>query len=81
MIAMTILGVVELMAGGTVVLAHESGGPLMDIVTTDPQSERTGYLASDIGMYMCNYCTLVRTHAQAVVLRPMVYGVPYCSMI
>ena len=49
---MTILGVVELMAGGTVVLAHESGGPLMDIVTTSPQSERTGYLASDIGMYM-----------------------------
>ena len=51
-IAMTILGVVELMAGGTVVLAHKSGGPLMDIVTTDPQSQRTGYLASDIGMYM-----------------------------
>ena len=37
------------MAGGTIVLAHKSGGPLMDIVTTDPEEERTGYLANDIG--------------------------------
>ena len=38
------------MAGGTIVLAHESGGPLMDIVTTKPEDNRTGYLASDIGL-------------------------------
>ena len=47
------VGVVELMAAGTIVLAHRSGGPLMDIVTTEPESERTGYLANDIGIYTC----------------------------
>ncbi|XP_067941776.1 GDP-Man:Man(3)GlcNAc(2)-PP-Dol alpha-1,2-mannosyltransferase-like [Watersipora subatra] len=45
------IGVVELMAGGTIVLAHKSGGPLMDIVTTVPEEDRTGYLANDIESY------------------------------
>ncbi|XP_074650121.1 GDP-Man:Man(3)GlcNAc(2)-PP-Dol alpha-1,2-mannosyltransferase-like [Tubulanus polymorphus] len=38
------IGVVECMAAGTVVLAHNSGGPKMDIVT-DYEGSRTGFLA------------------------------------
>lgn len=45
---MTLAGVVEIMAAGVVVLAHRSGGPLMDIVTTD-EEKRTGFLANDTG--------------------------------
>lgn len=44
------IGVVEMMAAGTVVLAHDSGGPKLDIVT-EIDGEKTGFLASDIESY------------------------------
>lgn len=44
------IGVVELMAAGTVVLAHNSGGPKLDIVTAY-NGQTTGYLASDSVSY------------------------------
>ena len=39
-------GVVECMAAGTIVLAHDSGGPKLDIVV-DHNGQKTGFLASD----------------------------------
>lgn len=45
-----ILGVVEMMAAGTIVLAHDSGGPKLDIVVP-VSSHKTGFLASDIDSY------------------------------
>jgi len=39
------IGVVECMAAGTLILAHDSGGPKLDIVI-DFERQRTGYLAS-----------------------------------
>ena len=42
-------GVVECMAAGTVVLAHDSGGPKLDIVNHNGQT--TGFLASDAESY------------------------------
>lgn len=41
------LGIVEMMAAGAIVLAHQSGGPKMDIVSEG----ETGFLASDIDSY------------------------------
>jgi alpha-1,2-mannosyltransferase len=38
------------MAAGTVILAHNSGGPKLDIVT-DFNQQKTGYLADDIQSY------------------------------
>jgi len=38
------------MAAGTVVLAHNSGGPKLDIVV-DHDGRRTGFLASDADSY------------------------------
>ena len=43
-------GVVECMAAGTVIVAHNSGGPKLDIVVPY-QNKPTGYLASDIEGY------------------------------
>ena len=40
------ISLVECMAAGCVMVAHKSGGPLMDIIT-DWQSHSTGYLALD----------------------------------
>ncbi|CAC5403342.1 ALG11 [Mytilus coruscus] len=44
------IGVVELMAAGTIILAHNSGGPKLDIVT-DYNHQKTGYLAADEDSY------------------------------
>lgn len=41
------VGIVEMMAAGAIVLAHNSGGPKMDIV----DEGQTGFLASDIDSY------------------------------
>lgn len=43
-------GVVECMAAGTIVLAHDSGGPKLDIVVNHNE-QRTGFLASDAASY------------------------------
>lgn len=45
-------GIVEMMAAGSIVLAHKSGGPKMDIINDG----ETGFLASDID----SYATLMR---------------------
>lgn len=43
-------GVVELMAAGCTILAHDSGGPKLDIVV--PLNDHpTGFLASDVESY------------------------------
>ena len=39
------IGIVELMASGVIVVAHNSGGPKMDIVK-EHNGQRTGFLAS-----------------------------------
>lgn len=41
------ISVVEFMAAGAVVIAHNSAGPAMDIVTPLPDGRRTGLLAND----------------------------------
>lgn len=51
------IGVVELMAAGTVVLAHNSGGPKLDIVTKFNQ-QKTGFLADDVESYACAMKTI-----------------------
>lgn len=43
-------GVVECMAAGTVILAHKSGGPKLDIVIPY-ESGQTGFLADDEDSY------------------------------
>ena len=43
-------GIVECMAGGTVILAHNSGGPKLDIVK-DYHGKKTGFLADDVESY------------------------------
>eukprot|EP00930_Biecheleria_cincta_P097807 TRINITY_DN89495_c0_g1_i1.p1 TRINITY_DN89495_c0_g1~~TRINITY_DN89495_c0_g1_i1.p1 ORF type:complete len:548 (-),score=94.23 TRINITY_DN89495_c0_g1_i1:81-1670(-) len=45
------ISVVEFMAAGAVVLAHNSAGPAMDIVTPLPDGRRTGLLATDEADY------------------------------
>mmetsp|Transcript_36072 Transcript_36072/g.114670 ORF Transcript_36072/g.114670 Transcript_36072/m.114670 type:complete len:498 (-) Transcript_36072:175-1668(-) len=45
------ISVVEFMAAGAVPLAHNSGGPAMDIVTP-LKGERTGFLATDAAGYV-----------------------------
>ena len=47
---MTVAGVVECMAAGTVVLAHDSGGPKLDIVVPH-EGAPTGFLASSKAEY------------------------------
>lgn len=44
------IGVVECMAGGCIMLAHDSGGPKMDIVI-EWDNKPTGFLASDVKSY------------------------------
>lgn len=49
------IGVVELMAGGAIVVAHNSGGPQMDIV-----GPGTGYLATTVDEYAEKMTDIVR---------------------
>ncbi|CAL1581673.1 unnamed protein product [Knipowitschia caucasica] len=44
------IGVVECMAAGTIVLAHKSGGPKLDIVVPF-EGAQTGFLADSVGSY------------------------------
>lgn len=44
------IGVVEMMAAGLLVIAHDSGGPKADIVLT-VSGKRTGYLASSVDTF------------------------------
>ena len=49
-ITLFLTGVVELMAAGTVTLAHDSGGPKLDIVTHF-KGGKTGFLANSVETY------------------------------
>ena len=44
------IGVVEIMAAGAVILAHDSGGPREDIVV-DYEGQKTGFLANSVDTY------------------------------
>lgn len=44
------IGVVECMAAGLVMIAHKSGGPMMDIIE-ESDTSRNGFLASDENEY------------------------------
>ncbi|KAI8868136.1 hypothetical protein GQ42DRAFT_175244 [Ramicandelaber brevisporus] len=46
------IGIVELMAAGLVTIAHNSGGPKSDIITTKPVGSSTGYLAETCDEYV-----------------------------
>jgi len=50
-------GVVECMAAGAIVLAHDSGGPKLDIVV-DHDGQSTGFLASDPDSYAARLKTI-----------------------
>jgi alpha-1,2-mannosyltransferase len=41
------LGIVECMASGLIMIAHKSGGPMMDIIIHSKGSQPIGFLASD----------------------------------
>ena len=45
------IGIVEMMAAGLLVMAHDSGGPRSDIVTVDTERTRTGFLATSAEQY------------------------------
>ncbi|XP_046359733.2 GDP-Man:Man(3)GlcNAc(2)-PP-Dol alpha-1,2-mannosyltransferase-like isoform X1 [Haliotis rufescens] len=53
------IGVVELMAAGTVIIAHNSGGPKLDIVVPFNE-EPTGFLADDEESYVGAMTTVFR---------------------
>lgn len=44
------IGIVEMMAAGLIVIAHDSGGPKSDIVQVE-ESQRTGFLANNEAEY------------------------------
>jgi alpha-1,2-mannosyltransferase len=56
------IGIVEMMAAGLIVIAHNSGGPKTDIVVPLPNATRTattGFLASTVDEYaQCIHCVL-----------------------
>lgn len=66
------------MAAGTIVLAHDSGGPKLDIVV-EFNEQRTGFLANDVASYSdalltifslsSEEQTLIRTNARESVKR------------
>jgi len=45
------IGIVEMMAAGLIVVAHDSGGPKSDIVVTSPSTKQTGFLAANAKEY------------------------------
>ena len=50
------ISVVELMAAGTIVVAHDSGGPRMDII----REGETGFLATDAEEYARQMARVIR---------------------
>ncbi|XP_033114022.1 GDP-Man:Man(3)GlcNAc(2)-PP-Dol alpha-1,2-mannosyltransferase-like [Anneissia japonica] len=53
------IGVVECMAAGTIILAHNSGGPKKDIVVRY-KGQPTGFLASDVNSYAETMATILQ---------------------
>ncbi|KAI9349624.1 hypothetical protein BDR26DRAFT_852485 [Obelidium mucronatum] len=63
------IGIVEYMAAGLITIAHNSGGPKMDIVSTEAKA-RTGYLAATKEEYAKAIATaLTLTAKEAIELR------------
>jgi alpha-1,2-mannosyltransferase len=59
------IGIVELMASGVIVVAHNSGGPRMDIVC--PQDgQPTGFLASSVEEYAQEMTKMLRLSPQEI---------------
>ena len=62
------IGVVEMMAAGVVTIAHDSGGPKLDIVTPF-EGEPTGMLASDVDGYAAAMAEAFRSADGMLALR------------
>nr|CAG4641755.1 EOG090X07J8 [Eurycercus lamellatus] len=54
------ISIVECMAAGLIMVAHKSGGPLMDIVIHSKGSQPIGFLASDELEYADVICKIIR---------------------
>nr|CAG4646314.1 EOG090X07J8 [Macrothrix elegans] len=54
------ISVVECMASGLIMLAHKSGGPMMDILLQSKGSQPIGFLASDELEYADIMCMIIR---------------------
>lgn len=52
------IGIVECMAAGLIMIAHKSGGPLLDIIETSEGSQ-SGYLATDAVEYAANILNII----------------------
>ncbi|KAH8405420.1 hypothetical protein KR222_011524, partial [Zaprionus bogoriensis] len=52
------IGIVECMAAGLIMIAHKSGGPLLDIIETSEGSQN-GYLATDAVEYAANILNII----------------------
>nr|CAD7601495.1 unnamed protein product [Timema genevievae] len=57
------IGIVELMAAGLIMVAHRSGGPLMDIVQ-ETEGSRNGFLASNKEEYAEAFAAIVKMSPQ-----------------
>lgn len=54
------------MASGLIMVAHKSGGPLMDIVVTSPDNERNGFLAETPSEYAKIIKQILETSPEAL---------------
>ena len=67
------IGIVEMMAAGLIVIAHNSGGPKTDIVTplsSNVSNSTTGFLASTVDEYAdCIHRVLSMSVDEAKVVR------------
>lgn len=52
------------MAAGLIMVAHRSGGPLMDIIIQSKGSQPIGFLASDELEYAEVICRIIRMRAE-----------------
>jgi alpha-1,2-mannosyltransferase len=58
-----ITGVVECMAAGLIMVAHRSGGPLMDIIM-ESEGSQNGFLAGDETEYAQAIATILKLSSQ-----------------
>ena len=63
LICVSILGVVECMAAGLIMVAHRSGGPQMDIVIEE-EGSRNGFLAADENEFAIAIVKILRMSPQ-----------------
>jgi len=56
-------GIVECMVAGLIMVAHKSGGPMVDIVTGSDGAQPVGFLASDESEYAKIICRIIRMSA------------------